>query len=50
MGVLGLPDVKLVGNALFVHDPIENLVLAEALVVPACGQHIAVLAKGTMDR
>src|ERR1035438_1178486 len=36
--VLRIPDAELVGNALLVHDPVENLVLAQALVVPAGGR------------
>ena len=33
-----VPNVELVGNALFIHDPIELLIFSEAMIVPAAGQ------------
>ena len=44
MRVVGVPRVELVGNAFGAHDAVEILVLAEALIVPAGGEDVGVVA------
>ena len=44
MRIVRVPDVEVVGNAFVVQDTVEFLILAQALVVPACRENVRVPA------